>query len=200
MRLAILIAVVLLLLAGALCLPRPYPLACPPGTHADPDRQARLVARLQDALPRLATPEAQAVSQSPELGAWCFGQESELREQGPLLLDQDLGDDEATARAAHLLLHLLVAPWPPSQAPCAERVKAAVNAEARALSLELELRQALGVTTPKVAYAFAAEHQQTPPAQRTALLERLLHAFPDGAPGVPGLAGAYAQRCRASEP
>ncbi len=200
MRLAILIAAVLLLLAGALVLSRPYPQACPRGTQADPARQARLIERLGGALPRLATPDAQAVSQATDLGLWCFGQESQLREDGPLILDQSLGDDEAAARAAHLLMHLLIPPWPPSQAPCEERVNAAVNAEAHALSLELELRGALGVTTPKVAYAFATEHQQTPPAQRTALLARILRAFPDGAPGVPGLAGAYTQRCRGSEP
>lgn len=196
MRLALLITAVLMLLAGGLWFAQPRPLACPQGTHADPARQTRLVQRLAAALPRLASSEASGLNPIPDLGAWCFGEESELRDKGPLLLDQALSDDEAAARAGHLLLHVLVPPWPTSRATCEARVAAAMNTEAHALSLELELRQVLGVTAPKVNYAFAAEHQQATPEQRISLIERALLQYPDGAPGVPGLAGAYAQRCR----
>jgi hypothetical protein len=196
MRLVLLIATVLMLLAGGLWLARPRPLACPEGTHADPDRQTRLAELLRNALPRLPTPDAQALAEAADLGTWCFGQRSELQENGPLLLDESLGDDENAARAGHLLLHVLMPPWPESQAPCDERMAAALKAEAHALSLELELRQALGVASPKVAYAFASEHQQAAPDQRIPLIEKSLRQYPEGAPGIPGLAGAYAQRCR----
>jgi hypothetical protein len=196
MRLAILIAVVLLLLAGGLWLAQPRPLACPQDTHANPDRQARLGQRLRGALPRLASPDAVALGQARDFGSWCFGPQSELREDGPLILDETLADDEAAARAGHLLLHLLIPPWPASQAACDERVQAALEAEAHAISLELELRQALAVESPKVDYAFTAQHQQAAPDQRIALVARYLRQYPDGAPGVPGLASAYAQRCR----
>jgi hypothetical protein len=196
MRLAILIAVVLMLLAGGFWLAQPRPISCPDDTHEDPDRQARLLDRIGGALPRLTTPEALAMSQVRDFGTWCFGPHSELQESGPLLLDETLPDDEAAARAGHLILHTLVPPWPEAQAPCEDRVAAALNAEARALSLELELRQALGVSNPKIPYAFAPEHQQAPPDQRIPLIEKALRQFPQGAPGVPGLASAYAQRCR----
>jgi hypothetical protein len=200
MRLAILIIAVLLLLAGGLWLAQPRPAACPQGTHADPDRRARLDQRLRSALPRLASPDALALGQAHDFGTWCFGQQSELQENGPLLLDESLGDDEAAARAGHLLLHMLLPPWPDSQAPCEERVAQALEAEAHALSLELELRQVLGVTAPKVSYAFAAEHQQSPPDQRIPLIEKALRQHPNGAPGIPGLASAYAQRCHKTAP
>jgi hypothetical protein len=196
MRLAILMAVLVMLTAGGLWLARPRPQVCPQDTHADPDRRARLQERLRTALPRLTTPDALTLAQARDFGAWCFGQESELREDGPLLLDETLADNEAAARAGHLLLHVLVPPWPASASSCEERVTRALDAEARALSLELELRQALGVTSPKVAYAFEAEHQRATPDQRIPLIEIALRQHPDGAPGVPGLAGAYSQRCR----
>lgn len=200
MRVALLIAAVLMLLVGGLWLARPRPLACPRGTHADPDRQVRLTERLRTALPRMATPDARVLAQTANLGAWCFGRHSELQENGPLFLDESLGEDEAAARAGHLLLHLIMSPWPESRAPCAERVATAVKAEAHALSLELELRQILGVTNPKVSYAFAAEHQQAAPDQRIPLIEKSLRQYPEGAPGIPGLAGDYAQRCPAPGP
>lgn len=196
MRLAILIIGVLLLLAGGLWLAQPRPAACPQGTRAAPERQARLHQLLRSALPRLASPDALALGQAHDVGGCCFGQQSELYEDGPLILDETLADEEAAARAGHLLLHILLPPWPDSQAPCAQRVAHAVEAEAHALSLELELREVLGVPNPKVNYAFAAEHQQAAPDQRIPLIERALRQFPDGAPGIPGLANAYAQRCR----
>jgi hypothetical protein len=200
MRLAALIALVLLLLAGGLWLAVPRPAACPPGTHADSGRQVRLEQRLRNALPRLATPDALALAKAPGFDGWCFGQHSEVQENGSLFLDESLADDEAAARAGHLLLHLIVPPWPDSQAPCPERVNAAVEAEARALSLELSLRDVLGVTAPKVAYAFADEHRRAAPDQRVATIARYLRQYPGGAPGIPDLAGAYAQRCRTSLP
>jgi hypothetical protein len=197
MRLAILIAAaLLLLLAGGLWLVQPRPPACPPDTHAAPDRQARLMERLHRALPSLTSPEAKALGQHQNRGDWCFGQQSELHEGGALVLDETLDDDEAAARAGHLLLHLLIPPWTESPAPCEERVTQALDAEARAISLELDLRRALGVASPELGYAFAAEHQQAPPDQRIALIARYLRQHPDGAPGVPGLVNAYAQRCR----
>jgi len=79
MRLVILIAAVLMLLAGGLWFAQPRPAACPDGTHADLARQARLHQRLRMALPRIATSDALALSQAQDFGTWCFGQDSELR-------------------------------------------------------------------------------------------------------------------------
>jgi hypothetical protein len=200
MRLAILIAASLLLLAGGLWLAQPRQLTCPQDAHVNPARQIRLEQRLRSAVSQLTTPDALALTQSLGYGAWCFGQQSELQEGGPIVLDETLGDDEAAARAGHLLLHLLLPPWPAAQTPCDERVAHALEAEAHALSLELELRDVMGVTNPKVSYAFAAEHQQAPPEARVPLIAKVLGQFPDGAAGVPALAGAYAQRCRMPGP
>ena len=47
-----------------------------------------------------------------------LGQHSELQENGPLFLDESLGEEEAAARAGHLLLHLIM---PPQRIPLIEK-------------------------------------------------------------------------------
>jgi hypothetical protein len=72
-------------------------------------------------------------------------------------------------------------------------VRQALVAEGRAFALELELRRVLGVTKPRVSYAFAADSDGVAGA---AAIEAILASHPEGAPGVPALGHAYAERCR----
>lgn len=177
--------------------------SCPDGYRADPVRSTRVRERLHDALIRFGgVADAKRLVQvwASDRGAWCFGPGSELREPEAILLDDRLSDGEAAARAAHLLLHALVAhPWPPApDTSCEERVRRALAAEARAISLELELREVLlpPPTTPVERYSFAAEHRAAPAATRPGLVESHLRRHPAGAPGIPPLADMYGSRCR----
>jgi hypothetical protein len=170
---------------------------CPTGTRPDQDRQARVANQLRVGLARLSDrADAQQLARAWREGeAWCFGQRSEVQEGGPLFLDATVDDGETAARAGHLLLHRLVAaPWPRMpDLPCDQRVRQALAAEGRALALELELRRVLGVTRARISYAVAADSEGVFGA---AAIEAVLASHPEGAPGVPALGQAYAQRCR----
>jgi hypothetical protein len=122
--------------------------SCPDGTRSNPARTARILGELGRALERL-TRHADAVRLAGagwQSAAFCYADTSELREPARVVLDRRLGDREAAARAAHLLLHAHVAPpWPDApQMGCPERVANALAAEARARALEAEVAAALG--------------------------------------------------------
>jgi hypothetical protein len=194
---AVLVATGVLVAGVGLVLWRERRVVCPAGTQPDRARQVRIERWLRVGLGRLSDrADARQLARAwRENEAWCFGQRSELVETGSLQLDAALDDGEAAARAGHLLLHQLVAaPWPSTpDLPCDQRVRQALAAEARALALELELRRLLGVVRPRVDYALAADSESVfSPAAIQLILER----HPDGAPGVPALGEAYAERCR----
>ena len=58
---------------------------------------------------------------------------------------------------------------------------------------EQELRRALDVTRPRVNYTFTIDSDG---AFSATTIQSMLERHPDGAPGVPALGQAYAERCR----
>lgn len=115
------------------------------------------------------------------------------------LLDERPGDPEIAARLGHLLLHAVEGPPLPDRVEpdqdCDELVRQALTAEARAHSLELELRRALQVTAPLRAYPFEADYWATPAPERVELIRRFFERHPNGAGDLPGFVRAYTRRC-----
>jgi hypothetical protein len=194
---AVLVATGILAVGATRSLWRQGRVTCPAGTWLDPARQTRIAGQLRAGLGRLTgRADAQQLARAWRDGdAWRFGRRSELQEAGPLFLDAALDDGETAARAGHLLFHRLMAPpWLPTHdASCDQRVRQALAAEARALALELELRRTLDVTRPRVNYTFTIDSDG---AFSAATIQSMLERHPDGAPGVPALGQAYAERCR----
>jgi len=120
-----------------------------------------------------------------------------VTEAGVVLLARSLGDAEAAARLGHLLQHRADGPLAPS-APCAVWVARALRAEARAWTVELSLRRELGVTEPSWRFPFEDAYRAAAAGQGAEVVHRWLVEHPDGAPGVPGVAAAYAARCEAA--
>ncbi|UQA62587.1 hypothetical protein [Polyangium aurulentum] len=149
--------------------------------------------------------EARDAARSAPFPRVCFGPAavSALTSEGVIMLDASLGEGEAAARLGHLSMHVargspLV--LPEDRGGCDAAVERALAAEADALALELRLRRALGVTSPKIPYAFEEEHWRAEPEARTPLVLAYLRAHPDGAPGLDALGAGYARRCREARP
>ena len=145
---------------------------CVPGARPDPARTARISDALRNALGQLTSSAdaARLASARWERSTFCYSDDSALHEPAQVVLDATLDDYEATARAAHLLLHAWVAPpWSvgtaDAQPTCETRVHAALAAEMRARDLEHAVAAKLGTRA-------APERTQT------------------------ALAASYAERCR----
>ncbi len=172
------------------------PRSCPPRFAEDGARGALLIDRLR-AAPEGRSLLARLPAAPPRI---CFGATavSTITTDGVVLLDRELGELEAAARLGHLLAHA-VEGMPmahPRARDCDAQVDEALVQEASALSLELRLRRALGVTDPRLPYAFEDDFWRAPAAGREPLLLDYLRAHPDGAPGLDGLLSGYRRRCR----
>ena len=84
----------------------------------------------------------------------------------------------------------------PRAGDCDAQVDEALRQEARALSLELRLRRALGGVERRIPYAFEDDFWRAPPEGREPLVLDYLRAHPDGGPGLDALGSGYARRCR----
>jgi len=174
---------------------------CPPGSQIDAARTAALGVRLA------RHPEgARLLSQAGGLRTVCYGalRHSVITEEGVVLLRSDLGQAEAAARFAHLLHHR-VEGMPTIDDPadgrgCDERVAEALDREARALALELSLRQSFGVQRPVVRLGVEGRFREAEEGVRLALLRDWLEAHPDGAQGLDALATGYRRRCEHGRP
>jgi hypothetical protein len=133
----------------------------------------------------------------------CFGEAPGTLRPGPwAVLPRQAGDDEAAARLAHLAHHArhgrgLVAGQAPVGA-CAEAVDEALEEEAAAHVLEMEVQRVLGVRST---FANADEVLALPPEARSAAVLAYLRAHPEGGDGYAPLGRDYAERCaRATRP
>jgi hypothetical protein len=165
---------------------------CPPcvGSSApDPELEARIEAQYENVAEALEAPEL-------DMSCMCFGEtESVSVEGGNLQLAADWPLAEKTARAAHLAYHRLDPPWREGdRADCADRVRRALLAEARAHALELQLRAALGVYQRR--YLFEQDLLGQPEEERVSWLVDYFERHPEGDGIVPGFVVQYSARCR----
>lgn len=164
--------------------PAPPP-PCPEGFVRAPSRTLRIHRRLE------STEEGRQLVREAAQASVCYGAvaPSVVTQEHALLIDERLGDDEAAARFAHLLMH--VAHGSPlrleGSGDCEAKVAAALAAEGRALAAEVRLRDVFGVREPVGALPF-----EEADAEAIAIW---LHAHPDGADGVAPLARDYLARC-----
>jgi hypothetical protein len=109
--------------------------ACPPGTSADPSREAELRARLAELEPALARTRATVCTGAPQDGL-----------AGDRVLLADASDPAAAARLGHLLLHRRDGLLPPTPGPaCAAEVERALAGERAAHAAEAGWRRAWGL-------------------------------------------------------
>lgn len=179
-----------LLLSPLLLTPAPRVSVCPPPLAVDASRERALIARLA------THDEARALVVEASRFMICFGRDVEAgtMADGTIQLDRRLPDAEAAARVAHLLVHarpgsaLRRAP----EGDCARWVSEALDEEARAHALEIEVSTSAGA---RPTWPFVEEVIVAPPAARTAMIRAWLAAHPDGGGGVPPLGRSYAARC-----
>jgi hypothetical protein len=119
--------------------------------------------------------------------------------EGALALDSAEQDAESAARLGHLLQHAVHgAPLSKSFDParsCSALVREAIDAEASAHALELELRRALGVMHPRRVLPFEPAYWAAPAGQRLDVLRSYFWRHPGGGAGLPGFVDAYSRRC-----
>lgn len=169
---------------------------CPEGALDQPARTDAIVALLG------SVPEGAALLEATRarMGRVCFAPEgpNAIDADLTLVLDRALSDGEAAARVGHLLVHVrdgLPYVDAPPGTDCDARVAHALDREAEAHAVELELRSALGVGGSRLVFPFEAAFQSAPSHERVALVRRWLEEHPDGAPGLDGLATGYRMRC-----
>jgi len=164
--------------------------------EADPVRASRITRVLGTIV---AGQALLAAAQRPLRVCFRAGGESAVTSDATLVLDSRRGDRDNAARLGHLLLHVEQgAPEldeAPDAAPCDGFVSRTLRAEAAAHAKELELRQALGVDSRARPFPFEEQFWRTPAAERIELVHRYFADNPDGAPGLPGFAGAARRRC-----
>jgi hypothetical protein len=172
----------------------PPPAACPEGFFADPPRSAALASRLA------SVPEGASLVAAAGDRVICFGKpaRSVVTLDRQFLLEACEPEAPATARLGHLMLHLAegsLLDGGPVRCDCNAWVDEALGAEARALSLEIRLRRALGAGDA-ARYAFEAAYWEALPAAQEGAVLAFLRTHPHGGGGVDALAAGYARRCR----
>ncbi|AKF08403.1 hemophore-related protein [Sandaracinus amylolyticus] len=166
------------------------PASCPEGAIERPARADAIRARLATVLEGASLLRVHS-------GPICFADGPSVIDERThaVVLDRALGEGEAAARLGHLLVHVRDGS-PYREGPhCDVVVARALDAEARAHALELDLRRALSVAPDVLRYELEPAYWAAPPDERVALVRAYLEAHPDGAPGIDALASAYRQRC-----
>lgn len=156
--------------------------------------------RVLDALSAVADAEVLGAAASGD--AICFGEGAGTTRPGPVfVLPTDTSDEEAAARLVHLLHHArhgrgLVAHEPiAAAADCDALVREALEEEAQAHVLEMQVRRAIGVDRPRRPFVNQAEILALPREAREAAVLAFLLAHPDGGGGYEPLARDYRAQC-----
>lgn len=168
-----------------------HPPPCPEGALDLPARSEAVLGRLG------SIPEGAALIEASRdrAGRMCFAPEgpNAITDDRTIVLDRALGEAEAAARVAHLLVHVRDgSPYPERARPgadCDATVARALDREARAHAVELEVRRALGVRGGRPVLDFEEAYWAAAQRDREGLVRRALEA--DGE----GLALGYRQRC-----
>ncbi len=178
---------------------RPAAVSCGHGQRVDAPRASRVRALLQQA------PGGRGLwGRAPRRLRICFIDTGipSLSTEGVITLLGRASDAESAARLGHLLLHAAEGPplqdRIPASRTCAEVVRDAVAAEARAHALELLLRRQLEVP-PRRDHPFEGAFWAAPAGERVELLRAHFRAHPEGGPGYPGYVSAYTSRCKAQK-
>jgi hypothetical protein len=170
-------------------------ISCPDGYEARPDKAALILSSLR------------RTSGGPLLGGYdrplqlCFGspRPPSVTLEGVVLLDRATSAAENSARVAHLLVHLTEgAPFDETrigEGKCSQLVGAAVRAEARALAMEVDVRESLEVTTPARAFGFEPDIYQVPRENRIENITEFLLDHPAGADNIIGYVNLYTRQC-----
>lgn len=173
--------------------PRPAP-PCPARFLDRVGQAERIEARLR------GTPRGAALLDGLRVQVrYCFGEiEVPVVMEGRLLVLDDRADvAEQAARAGHLLHHVVEgSPFPDevgADADCDAIVETAIEREAEAYALEVELRAAFELDPSR--YEFEPGFFREPASGRVAYVERYLRAHPDGARNLDPLITGYRQRC-----
>lgn len=182
-----------LLLSPILLTPSPPVLpACPPNLAVDSVREKAILARLS------GDADASAILGGGAGVVICFGTgvEAAVTQDRVIQIDRRLPEIEAAARVLHLALHMregspLVGP---PGVDCARWLTAAMDEEARAYAMELQILDKAGV---RPTWPFVEEARGAVAGDRARVIGRWLWDHPDGGGGVPGLAKGYAARCEA---
>jgi hypothetical protein len=168
---------------------------CPAAFTQNDDRASRLWERLG-----AASAGAALMARGASKPRLCFGRTeiSTITTNGILYFDDKLDESEGAARLGHLFMHFVdgMPMSNPRPTDCEAQVDEALRAESAALSLELQLRRELAVTSKRIMYQFEAPYWAAAPEERERLVLDYLRAHPDGAPGIDALAAGYAKRCR----
>jgi hypothetical protein len=142
-------------------------------------------------------PALREVVSEIDLECLCFGAGPSIVVDGEnAYLPSDWAPEEQAARGAHLGLHRKRPPW--NAAPglgCDARVERALELEAEAHALELDVREALLVRTPR--YPFESQYFATPVPARRAWLRAHFRAHPERDGVVTRLVLEYRARCPA---
>lgn len=168
-----------------------FPADCVP----DPARAGRVV----EALAGIA--DAEVLLSDDTRAHICFSPgPGTLRVGGIFALPDDTSDDEAAARLVHLLHHVrhgrgLVTLAAPDRTDCDARVREALEDEAAAHVLEMQVRASLGVEQPVRPFANAAEVLAARREERVGIVLAFLTAHPDGGGGYEALGRDYRERC-----
>jgi len=183
------------------CTPERKSVLCPADSVAD-DARATLVLDTLRKTPQGAHLEERA--RDKHNIAICFSPRvvSVVTDEGTLLVDDKLDTKEAAARVGHLLEHVAKGPplSPRAGETCDQAVLRALSSEAEALSLELDLRRSLALTSPRILYDFEADYSKTNESDRKRLVLDYLRSHPQGGPGLDALAAGYQRRCREGLP
>lgn len=179
-----------LLLSPLLLTPAPRGDVCPAPLAADAARERTLIARIA------ADGRARALMAGAGRFTICFGRDVEpaMRDDGVIQLDPRMPEIESAARVAHLFVHareesaLRRAP----RRDCARWVSEALDEEADAHAIEMELLHAAGA---RATWPFAEEAMRAEGSARRAVIRAWIADHPDGGGGIPPLARAYAARC-----